>query len=291
MVAPHDEVREAIVLARDGVQERLPRSRVAHGEREDAEECALLREVPVEEHLVAAHARRRGDVVALRFSDERVHDEPVGDLQRAPQQVFVGAVDGVARLERDRTAPAARGDEAPELGRIAVVLGELALDGALRQGHSAADRDFVAMLEQPRHAGMLRVGRLVDLLRLQIAIEVVDILHRDRADHLTGAVDQRCLLCLSDGRRLGPRDTQRDGDGKERPGREVGLPDDREVVVAPQEALERGQGARGDELGVGSGSRVEPDPGQLPGAEQHVGGFVGVHEAVDELAAVRRHIV
>ena len=108
MVAPHDEVREAVVLARDRVEERLPRAGVAHREGEDAEERAVLREVPVEEDLVAAHPRGRGHVVALRLADERMDDEPVGDLERAAQQVLVRAVDGVARLEGDRASPAAR---------------------------------------------------------------------------------------------------------------------------------------------------------------------------------------
>ena len=78
----------------------------------------------LEQDLVAAHARGGGDVVALGLADQRVDDQPVGDLERAAQQVLVRAVDGVAGLEGHGAPPARVRDELAKLRRIAVVLGE-----------------------------------------------------------------------------------------------------------------------------------------------------------------------
>src|ERR671917_243304 len=52
VVAAHDKVRAAVVLAADRVEDRLPRPRVAHSRREDREHRAVLGVVAIEDRLV-----------------------------------------------------------------------------------------------------------------------------------------------------------------------------------------------------------------------------------------------
>ena len=75
------------------------------------------------------------------------------------------------------------------------------------------------------------------------------------------------------------------------PGQPVGQPplaDHALVVGAAHEALERRERADGDHLEVGELAHVQLDARQLERARAQLGGAVGVGDAVDELAAVRR---
>src|SRR5215217_6010338 len=55
VVAAHDKVRAAVVLAADGVEDGLPRARVAHGGREHREHGPVFRIVLFQYHLVRPH--------------------------------------------------------------------------------------------------------------------------------------------------------------------------------------------------------------------------------------------
>ena len=58
VVTADDEVREAVVLARDGVKERLARARVSRGKRKHTEHGTVLGEIAVEQDLIVAHRLR-----------------------------------------------------------------------------------------------------------------------------------------------------------------------------------------------------------------------------------------
>ena len=107
VVATHDEVRAAVVLAQDRVQHGLARTGVAHRRRQHAQHHPLGGVVALDQHLVAAHPHVGGDVVALGLAHQRVEEEPVHRLQRHLGDVLVGAVDRVAGLEADDAPPAA----------------------------------------------------------------------------------------------------------------------------------------------------------------------------------------
>ena len=110
VVATDDEVGAAVVAADDRVQHRLPRARVVHLGRVDAQDHPLGVVVAVHQDLVAAHPHVRGDVARLGLADQGVQEEPVGDLQRGLGQVLVGAVDRVPGLEGDDPLPAPVGE-------------------------------------------------------------------------------------------------------------------------------------------------------------------------------------
>ena len=79
---------------------------VADGAREDREHDAVLWIVLLDQHLVAAHADFRRQLVELRLSHQRVDEEPVHRLQRALLDVLVGAVHRLVALEADDGLPA-----------------------------------------------------------------------------------------------------------------------------------------------------------------------------------------
>ena len=106
VVAPDDEVGAAVVAPDDRVEHRLARPRVVHLRRVDAEDHALRVVVALHQDLVAAHPHVGRDVALLGLADQRVQEEPVGDLERRLGQVLVGAVDRVAGLEGDDPLPA-----------------------------------------------------------------------------------------------------------------------------------------------------------------------------------------
>ena len=107
VIASDEQMRDAVVLARQRVEERFARSRVAHGGGEGGEHRAVGRVVRFDQGLVGAEAHRGGDVVVFGLADEGMDDEAVRELQCELGQVLMGAVDGVPGLEARDPPPAA----------------------------------------------------------------------------------------------------------------------------------------------------------------------------------------
>src|SRR5579884_184309 len=108
MIASDDEMRAAVILAHQGVEDGFARPRVPHGGGEHSQNHAIRRVVVLKEHFVAAHAYIGGDIVALGLTDQGMQVEAIHRLQGTLLDVFVRAMDGVARLEADDALPAAR---------------------------------------------------------------------------------------------------------------------------------------------------------------------------------------
>ena len=131
VVAPHarviaadDEVRAAVVLARDRVEDRLARPGVAHRRGIHAQQHAILRIVVLDQHAVALHPRVGRDVVALGLADQRIEQQAVADLERRFLDVLMRAMHRIARLESDDAPPAFFGKERPQFARRVMILGE-----------------------------------------------------------------------------------------------------------------------------------------------------------------------
>ncbi len=124
MVAADDEVRAAVVLPRESVQDGFHRASVAHRHRERRQQRAILRIVVFEEGLVAKHPHGSRDVVGLCAADERMDHQAVDLFERDLCDVLVRAVDRVARLEAHDAGPPPLREEGPGLPRIALVRGE-----------------------------------------------------------------------------------------------------------------------------------------------------------------------
>jgi hypothetical protein len=99
VVAAHDHVGAAVVLADDAVPDRLARAGHAHGEVEEAIVVVCGR-ILVQHRLVAAHAGEVVDVAGLGHADDGVDQKVRLRLAgRAEGQFLVRAVEGVAGLE------------------------------------------------------------------------------------------------------------------------------------------------------------------------------------------------
>ena len=165
MVAPDDEVRAAVVLARHRVEDRLARPGVPHRRRKDAEHDAIFRIVVVDEHLIALHARRRRDVVALGLADERVQQQAVADLERRLLDVFVRAMNRIPRLESDDPAPSTLGEERARRCRIAPEFRKR-LVGRTPQHSDWSGHEHVALFVQARYARVRRIFGPIHAVRL-----------------------------------------------------------------------------------------------------------------------------
>ncbi len=110
MVATHDEVGAAVVLADDRVKDSLTRAGVMHLAGVDPEHHVVRVVVVLHQDLVALHPHVSGDVALLGLADQRMDVEAVADLERGLRQVLVRPVDRVTGLERDDALPAPVGE-------------------------------------------------------------------------------------------------------------------------------------------------------------------------------------
>ena len=181
VVAPHDEVGAAVVLPHDGVEDGLPGAGVAHGRRQHGEMDAVLGEVAVEQYLVTGHTHVSGDVVVLRIADEGMDEGAVDAFQRDLDEVLVGAMDGVPRLEANDRPPAALGEDGARLRGGEAVVGEVPVVGQAEGLHRAADHEVAGGVEGG-DAGVGLVGRAVDLLGQAGLVAPVDLVDLDDAE-------------------------------------------------------------------------------------------------------------
>ena len=204
VVAAHDEVGAAVVLADDRVKDSLTRAGVMHLAGVDPEHHVVRVVVVVHEDLVALHPHVSGDVALLGLADQRVDVEAVADLERGLGQVLVRPVDRVAGLEGDDALPAAVGECLLRLlGRL-VALHERFLVVGERVDLDRPGQAAVALLADGRDARVLVVGRQIDLLGLELDVLLVDLLDGEAAELLAvgrGQLDGVALGAFEIGRK------------------------------------------------------------------------------------------
>ena len=119
MVAPHDKVCAAIVLANDGVPQRFTWPTKAHSQVEQAQSSGLFR-VLFQHMFITAHTREVINITRLGHANHGV-DQQVGFhfACRAKSQFLVATVQRITGLEGDYFAPAKFAKAATEFrGRI-----------------------------------------------------------------------------------------------------------------------------------------------------------------------------
>ena len=105
VVASHNEMCTAIVLAGDGVEDCLPRTCIPHGRRIEAKHGAMDGQVIPHQTQVAPETHLGRYVLPAGLTHQGMQQQPVHDFERASQDIFMGAVDRVARLESDDRVP------------------------------------------------------------------------------------------------------------------------------------------------------------------------------------------
>src|SRR5579885_3588828 len=106
MVAPNDEMRASIVLTHQCMEDGFSRPCIAHGGGKDAQDDAVRRIIVLQQHFIAAHAHIGGNIVALGISYQRMQVQAVDGLKRALLDIFMRAMNRIARLEAYNTLPA-----------------------------------------------------------------------------------------------------------------------------------------------------------------------------------------
>ncbi len=162
--APHDEMCAAIVASDDGVENGFLRSGVAHPRRIGCQQDAVRGVIARQQLLIAAHPNRGRNVITLGFSDQRVEQQPVDDLQRHLLEVFVRSMDGVAGLEAHHRLPGALRFDLSYLHRRQVELRKSRARSGQRH-HVAADGPAPGLI-QNTNAGVRAVIGSIDAERL-----------------------------------------------------------------------------------------------------------------------------
>src|SRR5215213_8265746 len=255
MVAPHYKVGAAVVFAAEGVEDRLPRSRVAHSRREDRQDGTLLGVVAPEDDLVGAHPDCGRDVVRLGLADQGVEEEAVHGLKGALLDVLVGAVDGVTGLKAHHALPALLDERCSQLSRFVVVAGEGTAVGGLYELHLTPEQ-YLSLPVKRGYARVLSIRGPVDHLSLALLIVTVALPEQHSGYRLPVAVRQgyfgpfiECSGRLFIG-------GERYGQTPDQSVREAHLFDDALVLLPEHKALQRTEDPGGDHLQVGDGPRT-----------------------------------
>jgi hypothetical protein len=266
VVAAHDQVAAAEVLAEHRVEQGLPRTPVAHLEGHAGLDAGVLDEIVADERVHRAHPDLGGDVARLELAQDLLDEHAVADLHGDLGEVLVGTVHRIAELERRHRAPALVGEEAARLlgphVETPVPLGIR----PLAQHRDGAGEVDLALAHDVGDAGMGGIRGPEDLLALVRAIDRVLLPHQERRHRLAHlAVDERDLLAFREAPRVLARGRERDRD---RPEHAVGQPElvaDGLPVPLAHEAVERREGADAQHDEVGRLTRRDGEPGQARG--------------------------
>ena len=289
MVAADDEVRAAVVLADQGVEDRLARTGVAHGGREDAQQDAVGRVVVVEQHPIAAHAHVGGNVVVLGLADQRVQQQAVGDFEGALLQVLVGAVDRVAGLEADDRLPLAFGEGAARLDSDRARTG-----GRPRRARCAPGRGSVhpAGLDPPSEWPP-RPGGLDHRCDTPAPLRAPGRARRSAGGRARRARHPRRRSAPPGCPRLAASGVGRGQGDRNRPRQAIAQAhalDDGVVVGLVEKSFERAEAADGDHVQVRQRARSERQARQREESAAQRRRFGQGCQSVDQLPAVRRDL-
>ena len=285
VVPADDEVGAAVVLAHDGVEDSLPGPGVAHGRRKDPQKRPPRRIVQGHELQVAVHTDLGRDVAALGLPYKGMNEQAIHHLQGALLNILVGAMNWISRLEGHDAPPSPLGEGRPAARRRKLVLGEHPGRSRVLDEPNLAGQQHLALLVQPRHAGMGLIGGPVDVLRLPALVVAVDFVDPHQGQRCA-AVRQGDLPALGDLSRLLPRHAEGDGQRPHEPIRQPGVIDDALVVGAPHEPGQGAESADGDELEVRDGRGVERHLLEGSGFRSGLVAFPVLKLAVDEASTV-----
>src|SRR5215211_6688155 len=246
VVAAHDKVCAAVVLAADRVEDRLAGSTVAHRRGEDGQHRPVLGVVALQDRLVGAHPDVGGDVRGAGLSDERVQEQPIDYLQGALLDVLVRAVHGVTGLETDDALPAFLREDLAQTARLVVVGRERLRVRVIHEQRYLAAEKYILLAVDGGDAWMLLARSTVDLAGLVLLGEG-DLLANPYAV---------CLFLAS-----GECDRKAPGQAV----LQMHRLDDALVVLADHKAREGREDAGGDHLQIGESPGTQSYPGEALG--------------------------
>ncbi len=290
VVTADDQVRAAVVLAEQGVQQRLAGAGVTHVQRVAGLHHGVLHEVVLDQGADRFLAHFRRNITGLQVAQQRVHHHAVADFDGDLGQVLVGAVHRVAGLEGGDAFPAALFEHGAGFGGCHVDARVLLREVALAEHLHRAGQVDVALGEHHFHARMLFVGGLEHLLTLVRLVDGVLLVHQHGAHDVAVTVDQRDFLAF--GQTVGGGLVGGQGD-RDRPEHAVGQ---RHVVAHtlpvgfPHEAVQRRETADAEHDQIAALAGTEGDFRQRTGRGQRAFPFGAFQQPdVQRFAAVGFH--
>ena len=140
--------------------------------------------IPRQQRLVAPDARVVVDVAGLRHPHDGMNEQARLDLlRRAQGQLLVGAVHGVAGLERHHPRPPQPREGVPQLGRGVPQLLVVVERHRVHALDASPDVRRRGALEEVGGAGVLAVGGAEHRLGLRLAVGAPEVLDMKDGEH------------------------------------------------------------------------------------------------------------
>ena len=199
VVAADDQVRAAVVLAEQGVQQRLARTGIAHVERVAGLDDGILDEVLLDQGADGLGAHVGRDVAGLELAEQRVDQHAVAGLDGDLGEILVRAVHRVTGLERRHRGPAVFLELFTGFGRRQELVAVLFLELADREHLHRTGDVHLALGHDHLDARVLEVGGLVDHHALVRLVDAVLLGHLHGGHDLAGlAVHQGDIRAFLD---------------------------------------------------------------------------------------------
>ncbi len=176
VVTTDDEMAATVVLADEGMPQRLARASHAHRQIEQTQGGGLLGIGFFQQVFVAAHPRIVIGIAGFGQTDRRVNQQiGLGLLHGAHGQFLMGAMHRVPGLERHDPPPAQLGEALAQFTRCIAQMGKIVMRGRFDTAQPTADIDRPGAVQQVKDARMLVIRGAENLLRFLELVRTPDI--------------------------------------------------------------------------------------------------------------------
>ena len=256
VVAPDDKMRTAEVLTNKGMKQCLARTGVAHLNRIARLNDGAASEIIVDHRLNCSGTDIGRNIAGFQFPKDLMDKDAVGHFHRDFHQVLVTAMHGVSGLEGGDIRPAAIKKHGSCLGGPNIKLRIFDRIFAFAQYPHRPRQVDVSLRQHLGDAGVLRIGRAIDVFRLRLLVDRIFLMHVHDGEDVVGLrVDERDFFLLMDTRGNILIDWQRDRDRPEHAVAHFHFDAGTAPIVVPHEAFEGRIGAQGQHEDVGNRTR------------------------------------
>ena len=258
MIAPNDEMRDAVILADQRVQNRLARAGVTHRQRHHRQHRAVFVVIVIDQHLVTFHPCLGRDVVRFGLAHQRMNQQTIGHLQRALGQIFMRAMDRIARLKRRHRLPTLLLKRFARPRRRQAIISKFRL--VRRRDHiDRPAQASISLLLDNRHARMRLILGAINIGNLQRLVVRKFLLDRHQPQQPSFFILQGHLLPDIDLRRHIIRRAKRHRNRPHRPIRQANILAHRGEIFLAHETDQRRKRDDGDHLQIKRLARRERD--------------------------------
>src|SRR6266516_176651 len=200
MIAAYNEMRAAIVLAHQGMEDRFAWTSVTHGSRKHTQDDTTSRVVVRQQHFITTHTYIGGNIVALGITHERMQVQAINCFHGTLLDVLMGTVHRIACLKTNNTLPTMFCKQLARLGRSVAILGK----GLILQGNHAhwPTKQDIALLVHRFHTRMRFFCCAIDFACLVLLIVAILLFNRHDGLERTMLIEQGSLRAFFQGSSL-----------------------------------------------------------------------------------------